>query len=342
MADELTISEAVQRYEVSRKTVRRRLAEGAIDGARQRPGDHGPEWIFPSASLEALGYQPRVDADADGSTRVAPTASAFERSSDEDRRRRAPAGVLVALALIIGPLLGFFFATLLGGSDSEDPAAITAVLDELTRPGDRIGVVTPLDTALPEGRVAVPVEGDVAEVADEVRYVVVSDDAPVDVVESLQASSRLVLALENSAEPRWVFDTEREPVPASTVAPPSTDDVDPPTTEPPSTEPPSTEPPTTAPPTTVDPGPPVEGDTDADPDDPEPGVTVRGTVTVEQGDHFWSIAQDIVAESLGEAPTDAQVTAYWAQLIDANVDQLVEPGNPDLLLPGQVLQLPSV
>jgi nucleoid-associated protein YgaU len=33
---------------------------------------------------------------------------------------------------------------------------------------------------------------------------------------------------------------------------------------------------------------------------------------------------------------------YWAQLVDANRDRLVDPDDPDLLLPGQVLVLPPV
>jgi nucleoid-associated protein YgaU len=34
------------------------------------------------------------------------------------------------------------------------------------------------------------------------------------------------------------------------------------------------------------------------------------------------------------------VGRYWRRLIDANRDRLVDPGNPDLLLPGQELVLP--
>jgi hypothetical protein len=34
------------------------------------------------------------------------------------------------------------------------------------------------------------------------------------------------------------------------------------------------------------------------------------------------------------------VGRYWRRLIDTNRDRLVDPGNPDLLVPGQELVLP--
>lgn len=60
---------------------------------------------------------------------------------------------------------------------------------------------------------------------------------------------------------------------------------------------------------------------------------------VAPGESFWSIADDVVSE--WPAATDlAGLTRYWQQLIDANRDRLVDPGNPDLLHPGQELVLP--
>ena len=35
-----------------------------------------------------------------------------------------------------------------------------------------------------------------------------------------------------------------------------------------------------------------------------------------------------------------EVTTYWRALIEANRDRLVDPSNPDLLYPDQVLRLP--
>lgn len=91
---------------------------------------------------------------------------------------------------------------------------------------------------------------------------------------------------------------------------------------------------------------------DAVPDDPvdldDPAVSdeasdVAGgravTWTVEPGDHLWSIAERTVRASDPDA-SRRQVDRYWRRLIDANLDRLVVPGNPDLILPGQEILLP--
>ena len=88
-------------------------------------------------------------------------------------------------------------------------------------------------------------------------------------------------------------------------------------------------PPATAPPATA---------TDAAAPTPTPG-SEDGTWTVRPGDHFWSIATAVVADELGRPGTDAEVHARWRSLIGDNTAQLVDPGNPDLLLPGQILRL---
>jgi len=61
---------------------------------------------------------------------------------------------------------------------------------------------------------------------------------------------------------------------------------------------------------------------------------------VEPGDHLWNIAERAV--SLDGTAADASVVArYWRALIDSNRDRLVDPHDPDLILPGQELELPS-
>jgi hypothetical protein len=64
------------------------------------------------------------------------------------------------------------------------------------------------------------------------------------------------------------------------------------------------------------------------------------TWVVEPGDSFWSIAEDVLTPRGGPAPSDRQISRYWRRLIGANRSQLVDPGNPDLLRPGQRLHLP--
>lgn len=71
-----------------------------------------------------------------------------------------------------------------------------------------------------------------------------------------------------------------------------------------------------------------------------PAPTVA-EVTVRAGDHFWSLAESAVASHLGRAGTEQEVAAHWRTVVDANADRLVVPGNPDLLLPGQVVLVPS-
>jgi hypothetical protein len=76
---------------------------------------------------------------------------------------------------------------------------------------------------------------------------------------------------------------------------------------------------------------------------PPPSDPVRpaeGDWTVRPGDHLWSIAAHVVASSGGDAADDRVVGRYWVHLVEANRDRLVEPDDPDLILPGQRLRLP--
>lgn len=78
---------------------------------------------------------------------------------------------------------------------------------------------------------------------------------------------------------------------------------------------------------------------------PEPTVDTSSptpsTWTVAEGESFWVIAAETLSEQLGHEPTDADVVPYWLALIDANRDRLVDPDDPDLILPGQVFELPE-
>jgi nucleoid-associated protein YgaU len=66
------------------------------------------------------------------------------------------------------------------------------------------------------------------------------------------------------------------------------------------------------------------------------------SITVAVGDSFWSIAEQLVQHQLGRRPDDGEVLEPWLALIDANRDRLVEPEDPDLLHPGQILRLPPL
>lgn len=58
------------------------------------------------------------------------------------------------------------------------------------------------------------------------------------------------------------------------------------------------------------------------------------------GEHFWSMAEQVLEASWGRAPTDAEVTPYWEQMVERNRGRLADPGNPDLVYPGQEFEVP--
>jgi hypothetical protein len=65
------------------------------------------------------------------------------------------------------------------------------------------------------------------------------------------------------------------------------------------------------------------------------------TWTVAPGESFWSIAEEVLADAWGRPPTDAEIDPYWRRLVAANRDRITS-GNPDLIFPGQVFDLPAV
>jgi len=73
-----------------------------------------------------------------------------------------------------------------------------------------------------------------------------------------------------------------------------------------------------------------------------PSPDAGGAWLTQAGDHFWSIAERVVAGALDREPAEREVAAYWRLLIAANQDRLVHPGNPDLVYPGQSFVLPPV
>jgi hypothetical protein len=74
---------------------------------------------------------------------------------------------------------------------------------------------------------------------------------------------------------------------------------------------------------------------------PAPALPALDAATwlVEAGDSLWSIAEEVVRTARPDA-AERSVTRYWRAMIDANRAHLVDPGNPDLLVPGQPLTLP--
>lgn len=59
------------------------------------------------------------------------------------------------------------------------------------------------------------------------------------------------------------------------------------------------------------------------------------SVTVQKGDHLWKISE----RRLGDDATDSEVAPYWRTVIELNTPHL-RSGDPDLIYPGEVVELP--
>lgn len=79
--------------------------------------------------------------------------------------------------------------------------------------------------------------------------------------------------------------------------------------------------------------------------DPIPAVPTGGLTEseweVRPGDHLWSVAEHVLERGGDDSISDSAVAEYWWRLIVANTDRLADPGNPDLIFPGQILSLPT-
>ncbi|MHB8296227.1 MAG: LysM peptidoglycan-binding domain-containing protein [Acidimicrobiales bacterium] len=64
--------------------------------------------------------------------------------------------------------------------------------------------------------------------------------------------------------------------------------------------------------------------------------------TVRAGESLWSIATEVLQARLGVEPTDEAIAPYWLNLVRANAGLLARPGDPSLILPGQLIRLPPV
>jgi len=77
-------------------------------------------------------------------------------------------------------------------------------------------------------------------------------------------------------------------------------------------------------------------------DEPQPvSVAAAETeVTIGAGDHLWSVADRELADAWGRSATEAELTPFWEQVVEVNRVRLHDPGNPDLVFPGQVVVVP--
>ena len=68
--------------------------------------------------------------------------------------------------------------------------------------------------------------------------------------------------------------------------------------------------------------------------------TEAGPHVVSKGENLWSIAKAQLTKSNGMVPSNAEISPYWAQLIEQNRDSL-SSGNANLIYPGESIQLPA-
>ncbi|MEA2902553.1 MAG: resuscitation-promoting factor RpfA [Actinomycetota bacterium] len=87
--------------------------------------------------------------------------------------------------------------------------------------------------------------------------------------------------------------------------------------------------------------PPAGAEPEAPPNPAEPSSPAT-RYTVVSGDCFWTIADDLLHRTWGRAPTDAEIVPYWLRLIEVNRSELADPGNADLIFPGQVFTVPPL
>lgn len=375
-ADDLTISTAVRRFRISRRTLGRLLRDGEIVGARFQSGEG--EGVFPAESLIRLGYQERRAGSASaGSDEEAARGSNTRSASASDEHTLSSAststrGVDSAWArtrlrstLVVGLLLvvGLVAAVLLlpdsnGVASGRDP--VWLAVEDLTRAGDVVGVAgSGLAGAVPPDRDAVPIDA-VEDLASGPAVVIAGTGVAAELETALRAAERTV-----SVERDGVAITVYSGLPAAgdeVAGPPAPDDASdgPGSTEPEDADDVDESPPSEGAPVGPAPVDPDQGERapDDEPDDePEPidpGVLDFGTPGSEDGDgdggssyevvvgdNFWSIAAAQVLDA-DPAADDGDIAGYWLELIDANADELVEEGNPDLILPGQALILPPL
>jgi hypothetical protein len=88
------------------------------------------------------------------------------------------------------------------------------------------------------------------------------------------------------------------------------------------------------------------------PSDEAPAVTMhRAAAPAEQhepdawvvrpGDHLWRIAEETLARAWGRAPSDREIDPFWRRLVERNRSALHDPANPDLLFPGDRIEVPA-
>lgn len=71
-----------------------------------------------------------------------------------------------------------------------------------------------------------------------------------------------------------------------------------------------------------------------------PGDTVIGAWRVQQGDHFWLMAETVLEEGWGRPASEAEIREYWLDIIAQNRGHLISPGNdPNMIYAEQSFEI---
>lgn len=71
-----------------------------------------------------------------------------------------------------------------------------------------------------------------------------------------------------------------------------------------------------------------------------PGDTVIGAWRVQQGDHFWLMAETVLEQGWGRPASEAEIREYWLDIIAQNRGHLISPGNdPNLIYAEQSFEI---
>ena len=71
------------------------------------------------------------------------------------------------------------------------------------------------------------------------------------------------------------------------------------------------------------------------------GPARQGSVVVQPGDHLWKISAAHLEGILDGPAEPGQIDPYWRVVIEVNRASLTS-GDPDLIFPGEVIELPEV
>lgn len=71
-------------------------------------------------------------------------------------------------------------------------------------------------------------------------------------------------------------------------------------------------------------------------------AAVCPTIVTRSDVHWFDQARDFLNDQLGRSSSDDEAEAYWARCVDHNAARLTDPAEPDVVRPGQVLELPEL